>query len=75
MSFECFRDFQENTINSEGWFAMLVVYVCLAFCAWTTYCYLLPHYWVNFKKRSEFDLRLRMRDYLSSAAYEEIFGN
>ncbi len=75
MPFECYRDFQENTMNSDGWFAMFVCYVCLSFAAWTVYCYMLPYYWANFYNKNEEDLRLRMRDYLITTVYEEIFGN
>ena len=74
--YEVFRDFQENTPNSEGWFAMLVVIVCLSYCAWTVYCYMLPWYTVNARPvRNGEEERLRMIDYLSSAVAEELWGN
>ena len=54
---------------------MVVVYVCVAFCMWTGYCYLIPHYFVNDKLQNDWDLKLRMRDYLATTVYEELFGN
>lgn len=74
--YETFRDFQENTSNSEGWFAMFVVWVCFAYCCWTVYCYLLPWYSVGtWPIRNGEEIRLRMVDYLSSAVAEELWGN
>ena len=73
--YECFRDFQENTINSDGWFAFFVVYVCVAYSMWTVYCYLLPYYWTNRYLKNEEDLRTRMKDYFANSVYEELWGN
>ncbi len=75
-TYETFRDFQDNTINSDGWFAMLVVFVCLTYSLWTLMIYIIPHYWLNGKpvKNGEY-IRRRMVDYLSSAVAEETFGN
>lgn len=74
--YEVFRDLQENTSNSEGWFAMVVVWVCLGFSLWTVYVYVIPWYWVNNRpvKNGE-ESRLRMVDYMSSAVAEELWGN
>ena len=74
--YEVFRDFYENTPNSEGWFAMLVVVVCGAYLIWTFYCYLIPWYWINIQPvRNGEEIRLRMIDYLSSTVNEELWGN
>merc|ERR1712170_159806 len=73
--YEMFRDFQENTINSDGWFAMFVVYVCAIYTFWTIYCYLIPYYWTNRYLKNEEELRCRMKDYFASAVYEELWGN
>ena len=72
---ECFRDWQENTINSDGWFGMAVCYICLAFAASCVYSYIIPHYWANQQLRNESDLRHRIKDYYSSCSAEEAFGN
>ena len=73
--FETFRDFQDDSINSEGYFAWFVVYVCLLASIYTFYCYMLPFYWIRKPLRRQEELRLRMRDYLSSTASEEVWGN
>lgn len=75
-TYETFRDFQDNTINSDGWFAMFVVFVCLSFSFWTLYVYIFPSYWIGMKpiKNGE-EIRHRMVDYLSSAVAEEALGN
>jgi hypothetical protein len=70
-----FRDFQENTINSDGWFAWFVVIFCGAFVVHEFYSYLLPYYWIRSSvKNGEYE-RHRMRDTLSTAVAEEIVGN
>jgi hypothetical protein len=75
-TYETFRDFQDNTINSDGWFAMFVVFVSLTFSSWTLYVYIFPSYWINNRpiKNGE-EIRRRMVDYMSSAVAEETFGN
>ena len=74
--YEVFRDFQENTPNSEGWFAMFIVIVGVLYVAWTFYCYYLPWIWVGAKPvRNGEEHLLRMVDYLSSAVNEELWGN
>ena len=75
-TYETFRDFQDNTINSDGWFAMMVVVICLSFTAWTLYCYNFPYYWTgNRPIKNGGDIRRRMIDALSSAVVEESYGN
>lgn len=75
MPYECFRDFQENTLNSDGWFAMFVVYVCAIYSAWTYYSYVYPSYWIYGPTKNEEELQQRMKDYFSSAVLEESYGN
>ena len=51
--YEMYRDWQENTINSDGWFAMMVYFVCAVYTIHVVYTYLLPYYWINFVNRNE----------------------
>lgn len=75
-TYETFRDFQDNTINSDGWFAMFVVFVSLTFGSWTLYVYIFPSYWTNNRPiKNGADIRRRMVDYMSSAVAEETAGN
>lgn len=45
ISYEMYRDFQENTINSDGSFGMWVVVICAIYVAHAIYTYFLPWYW------------------------------
>ena len=75
LTYEAWRDVQENSLNSDGFFAMFVYYVCGVFALWTLYCYVFPSYWLYKGQRNgEFEIG-RMRDTLSSAVYEDILGN
>ena len=70
-----FRDFQENTINSDGWFAWFVLLFCGGFVVHEFYSYILPYHWLKYSvKNGEFE-RLRMKDALATAVAEEIVGN
>lgn len=70
-----FRDFQENTINSDGWFAWFILIVCGAFCVHEFYSYIFPYYWIKSKvKNGEYEL-MRMKDALATTVAEEIVGN
>ena len=51
--YEMYRDWQENTINSDGWFAMMVYFVCGIYSIHVVYTYLLPYYWITFDRRNE----------------------
>lgn len=44
-TYEVYRDFQENTINSDGSFGMWIVYMAVAYSIHETYNYLIPWYW------------------------------
>ena len=54
---------------------MLVVYVCGIYCLHELYCYTFPHYWLRGYTKNGQEARYRMRDILSSAVAEELFGN
>ena len=73
--YETFRDFQENTPNSEGWFAMMVTIVCGAFTLYTIYCYLFPYYTASNYYNNGLEKRHRIKDYYVTSVYEEIVGN
>jgi hypothetical protein len=45
VQYEMYRDFQENTINSDGSFGMWVVYVCAVYIIHEFYSYFIPWYW------------------------------
>jgi hypothetical protein len=45
VSYEMYRDFQENTINSDGSFGMWTVYVCAIYLFHELYSYFIPWYW------------------------------
>lgn len=73
--YEMFRDFQENSINSDGWFAWFVLLFCGGFVVHEFYSYIIPWYWIKSKtKNGEFEL-MRMKDTLATAVAEEIVGN
>ena len=44
-TYEMYRDFQENTINSDGSFAMWTVWVAVLYLIHEMYNYILPWYW------------------------------
>lgn len=70
-----YRDFQENTINSDGSFGMWVVVVSFFYCMHTAYSYFVPWYWNKTAtcKNGE-EQRMRMRDALSSMIIEDSLG-
>lgn len=73
--YEMFRDFQENTINSDGWFAWFVLIFCMAYVVHEFYSYMLPFYWIRqSQKNGEFEM-LRMKDAMSTTNLEEVLGN
>ena len=74
-AYETFRDAQENSLNSEGYFGMFVVCVCAIYSGMTIYSYILPYYWSNYPIRREEETRRRITDYYSSTAGEELVGN
>ena len=70
-----YRDFQENTVNSDGSFSMWIAYISAIYCIHTLYSYMIPFYWnktASVKNGEE--QRVRMRDALSSMILEDSFG-
>lgn len=70
-----YRDFQENTINSDGSFGMWVVVICAFYVGHAVYSYFMPWYWNKTAscKNGE-EQRIRMRDVLSTAIVEDSIG-
>lgn len=70
-----YRDFQENTVNSDGSFGMWVVVICAIYVAHAIYTYFLPWYWNKTAscKNGE-EERWRMRDALNSTIVEDTMG-
>ena len=70
-SYEMYRDFQENTINSDGSFSMWILYLAIVYLAHEFYNYFLPWYWNKTAscKNGE-EQRVRMRDALASTLLE-----
>ena len=63
-AYEMYRDWQENSINSDGWFAMLVYFVCFVYSVHVIFTYIIPHTWIRFDTRNEVFLRFRMKGML-----------
>jgi hypothetical protein len=70
-----YRDFQENTISSDGSFGMWIIAVTLVYTIHATYGYFIPWYWNKTAscKNGE-EQRIRMRDALSSTTLEDSLG-
>lgn len=70
-----YRDFQENTINSDGSFGMWTVVICGIYLGHSLYSYFIPWYWNKTAtcKNGE-EQRIRIRDVLSSAILEDSLG-
>ena len=70
-----YRDFQENTINSDGSFAMWTVVICVIYVTHAMYGYFIPFYWNKTAscKNGE-EQRNRLRDVLSSTTIEDSIG-
>ena len=70
-----YRDFQENTINSDGAFGMWVVYVSFIYSMHAVYTYFIPWYWNKTAtcKNGE-EERMRIRDALNSTIIEDTLG-
>jgi hypothetical protein len=70
-----YRDFQENTINSDGSFGMWTVVICAIYLTHAIYSYFMPWYWNKTAscKNGE-EQRIRLRDVLSTAIVEDSIG-
>jgi hypothetical protein len=63
-----YRDFQENTINSDGSFGMWISFIAVVYTAHVVYSYMMPWYWhKNASIKNGEEQRIRLRDVLSSA--------
>ena len=62
--YEMYRDWQENTINSDGWFAMMVYFVCGIYTFHVIITYSIPSYWINFDRRNEALSLFRLKGFL-----------
>jgi len=71
---EAYRDFQENTPNTDGWFGMWILVVAVIYNIHLFYNYLLPYYWVRGPMLNGEMARLRMRDCIGSTVAEELWG-
>ena len=60
-AYEMYRDWQENTMNSDGWFAMLVYFVCFVYSLHVVFTYLMPFYWIEWDRRNEPFVRWRAK--------------
>jgi len=73
-NYEMYRDFQENAINSDGWFGMWILYVAVVYTIHLFYNYMIPFYWIRFGVKNSENVRLRMRDCIGSTVLEEAYG-
>ena len=74
-TYEMYRDFQENTINSDGSFGMWILYIAIIYVIHEMYNYFLPWYWnKNAACKNGEEERIRMRDCLSSTVFEDSTG-
>ena len=70
-----YRDFQENTINSDGSFSMWIVVISAMYCSHAIYSYYIPWYWhKNASVKNGEEQRVRMRDALNSGFIEDGYG-
>eukprot|EP01015_Nassula_variabilis_P002748 TRINITY_DN1160_c0_g1_i5.p1 TRINITY_DN1160_c0_g1~~TRINITY_DN1160_c0_g1_i5.p1 ORF type:complete len:233 (+),score=30.11 TRINITY_DN1160_c0_g1_i5:148-846(+) len=72
--YEMFRDWQENTINTDGWFGMWIAVWSALYIVHTTYSYIIPYYWASTPNKNSQEIRLRMRDAIGSTVAEELYG-
>jgi len=70
-----YRDFQENTISSDGSFGMWVALISAIYLFHVIYSYFIPWYWNKTAscKNGE-EERIRMRDALASTNLEDSTG-
>jgi hypothetical protein len=75
VSYEMYRDFQENTLNSDGSFAMWILFIAIIYTGHVLYTYMIPWYWNKTAtcKNGE-EERVRMRDAISATILEECIG-
>ncbi|KRX10973.1 hypothetical protein PPERSA_12097 [Pseudocohnilembus persalinus] len=71
-TYEMYRDFQENTLNSDGSFAQYMTVISVSYIMLTLYQYMVPYYWQTFQTDNDEFTRLRMKDALASCIWEEL---
>ena len=70
-----YRDFQENTINSDGAFGMWIAYLAALYVIHEMYNYVIPWYWhKNAHVKNSEETRVRMRDALATSIMEDSYG-
>ncbi len=70
-----YRDFQQNSINSDGAFGMWLAYIGAIYIIHELYNYGLPWYWNrNASVKNGEEERVRMRDAIASTLVEETYG-
>lgn len=74
-TYEMYRDFQQNTINSGGAFGMWFVHVAGVYLGHELHNYIYPWYWNRTAKcKNGEESKIRMRDAIASTLIEETFG-
>ena len=76
-TYEMYRDFQENTINSDGSFGMWIVYIGAIYLIHVFYTYLIPYRWrgrLDPSRLSGGDEFFRLKDALSTTIWEDTIG-
>jgi hypothetical protein len=74
-TYEMYRDWQENTLNSDGAFSMYIYLLCGIYVTHTFYSYVVPWYWISTPLKNDEETRLRMKDAVSTIVMEETVGN
>lgn len=74
LTYEMYRDLQENSINQDGWFGMWIFYIAIIYSTHLFYNYMIPYYWVTQNPKNGATVRLRMRDCIGSTVMEELWG-
>lgn len=69
-----YRDFQENTLNSDGSFAQWITVLCGLYVVHVIVTYMMPFYWVRSSIKNDEDTRLRMISSVASWTWEELGG-
>lgn len=73
-TYEMYRDIQENTINSDGWFGMWIFWIACIYIAHFYYTYMAPYYWTTVAMENEEQTRMRMKDAIGTCIMEEVYG-
>jgi hypothetical protein len=73
-TYEMYRDVQENTINSDGWFGMWIFWYAVIYGIHFYYTYMYPYYWTTRSMENDEQTRMRLKDALGVCVLEEIQG-